>query len=268
MLAAVIIWLYIFVVLYLYGFAVIVGLRRILNLNSDEVVEPPITLLLGLMIITFLAMVGHLLIPLGKVFILALSLGALVIAFRMRRSISVSLAKNNIWISVFLLLVFVTILENATHIPLNDDTGLYHVQTIRWFETYRIVPGLGNLQMRYAFNSSWLVLNSAFSFAFLGSRSFHLMNAVMFLSAMYYFAGGLRALFNGQLSISGLLKIFFLPLSFYLLGSETSSLGNDMPVTLMIWLIYLLWLERNESPSDARLKGQLCNRLTTTRVRR
>ena len=45
------------------------------------------------------------------------------------------------------------------------------------------MPGLGNLNGRLAYNSSWLLLNAAFSAAFLGLRSFHVMAGLLFLIA-------------------------------------------------------------------------------------
>lgn len=37
----------------------------------------------------------------------------------------------------------------------NYDSGLYHFQTIRWINEYPVVPGLGNLHWRLAFNQSY-----------------------------------------------------------------------------------------------------------------
>jgi hypothetical protein len=39
--------------------------------------------------------------------------------------------------------------------PNNFDSALYHFQTIRWLSEYAIVPGLGNLHGRLAFNQSY-----------------------------------------------------------------------------------------------------------------
>jgi len=38
--------------------------------------------------------------------------------------------------------------------PINEDSWLYHFQSIRWINEYPIVPGLGNLHGRLAFNQS------------------------------------------------------------------------------------------------------------------
>lgn len=156
-----------------------------------------------------------------------------------------------------LLLALLTVLENATHPVANPDTGIYHAQAIRWLEEYPAVPGLGNLHSRFAYNSHWLVLNALFSLAFLGGPSLHLAGAMLFALAVWDFAGGLRRWLNDEESIANSLRILFLPLSFYLLGSQTSSPGTDLPVILMLWLLVPLWLEssgmRGEQASIRRV---------------
>ena len=47
------------------------------------------------------------------------------------------------------------------------DSDLYHAQSIRWMEEYGIVPGLGNLHERFAYNSSFFALSALYSLKFL-----------------------------------------------------------------------------------------------------
>ena len=250
MIAALLIWSFLLILTYLYGAAVFAGLVKFLRIHVTTEPGVPLTLLAGLSVITVAAQVANLFIPLGAGFILALLTGGLWIVYRNPSLIQVSIPRYG-WLGwIFIALAFVTILENATHFSANPDTGFYHTQTIRWFETYRIVPGLGNLQERYAFNSAWLVLNAAFSLAFLGIQSFRLVNGMMFLTAIFFFAEGLQEILQRKLTITSLAKMLFLVLSYYLLGSEISSVGNDMPVSLAIWIILVLWLERIESPVE------------------
>lgn len=51
------------------------------------------------------------------------------------------------------------------------DSLLYHQQNIRWNEEYPIVPGLGNIEHRFSFNSNYLLLSAIFSFRFLFGES-------------------------------------------------------------------------------------------------
>jgi hypothetical protein len=255
MLAALLIWLYTLTLFHVYGLAALQGLRRTLRVGTEDKTDLFLTIFTGLVVVTVFAMVAHLFIPLGAIFAIGLTAGALVISFFQRRRlffVSLSSVPPLVWGILALLLLMV--LENATHIPTNLDTGLYHAQTIRWFETYRIVPGLGNLQLRYAFNSSWLVLNAALSLAFLGLRSFHLVNGAIFLFGTFYFAAGLRDLTQNRTPVSGVMKMLFLPLSLYLLSSEMSSAGNDMPVTLIVWATLTLWVEHLESRESSETR--------------
>ncbi len=257
MIAAIVIWSYIFILIYLYGLFNIHGLNRILQFDKSAVIDLPLVLLVGIVTVAVIAMLAQLFIPLGAVFMASLSAGALVIFSQKRFLPPVSFPRYRPLTWIILAVVFLTVLVNATHIPSNPDTGLYHAQTIRWYETYRIVPGLGNLQERYAFNSAWLVLNAALSFAFLGLRSFRLVNGILFLIAMLFFAEGVDNMARGKLSLAGLAKLLFLPLAVYLLISDVSSVGTDMPVSLITWLILVLWIEKIESPVVSELKNAI-----------
>ncbi len=255
MIVTIVISFYIFILIYLYGVATVRGLSHILGVsNIDGDIDFPQFLLVGVVTVTVIAMIANLFIPLGAVFFISLLIGALVIAFQKRFFISQSLPKYHPLTWVVLVVIFLVVLENATHTPSNSDTGLYHAQTIHWFEEYHVVPGLGNLHTRLAFNSSWLVLNAAFSLAFLGLQSFHLVGAVLFLSSILYFAGGLDALIRKRLSVAIVLKVLFLPLSFYLFSSEISSPGTDVPVSLITWCILIMWVEIFGSQSRTELK--------------
>ena len=95
------------------------------------------------------------------------------------------------WLLILLcLIILLTTLENGSHSPSNPDTGIYHAQAIKWIETYPAVPGLGNLHSRFAYDSSWLVINAFFSFSFLGLRSFHVLPGAFLVIILMYFLGG------------------------------------------------------------------------------
>jgi len=243
--------------IYLYGSAALVWWMRLSYTDVPAGPSAPLIIFIGIIVVTIIAMVAQLFISLGEIFVLSLMVGAILIALRRLAVVRFSMPHYNWFAWIFMALAFLTVLENAVHFAANPDTGLYHAQTIHWFENYRIVPGLGNFQERLAFNSSWLVLNAAFSLAFLGLRSFRLINGLLFLVAIAYFTSALPELARKNLTLSGVAKILFLVLSFYLLGSEISSVGNDMPVSLMTWIVFVLWLERSETKTETNLNDLL-----------
>lgn len=56
------------------------------------------------------------------------------------------------------------------------DSDLYHAQSIRWIEEYGVVPGLGNLHERFAYNSSFFAVSALYSMRFLAGRSLHTLS--------------------------------------------------------------------------------------------
>lgn len=56
------------------------------------------------------------------------------------------------------------------------DADLYHGQSIRWIEEYGVIKGLGNLHMRFGYNSSFFALSALYSMKFLLGRSLHAVN--------------------------------------------------------------------------------------------
>lgn len=66
------------------------------------------------------------------------------------------------------------------------DTYLYHAQAIHWIEEYGVVPGLGNLHYRLAYNSSFLCLQALFSFRIWAGQSLHSVNGfIMWIMLSY-----------------------------------------------------------------------------------
>jgi hypothetical protein len=206
----------------------------------------PLAAVAGLAVLTALAQFLSLFVKIGLFAQLLALAGAIGIFLFRRPQLRGRFSPVAVLPLIVLALALLVILENATHRATNPDTNLYHAQAIRWIETYPAVPGLGNLHGRLAYNSAWMVVNALFSFAFLGGQSFHLMSAVLFLLAVLVFWQGFVDLAAGRFAAASLLKALFLPLAFYLLGSETSSPGTDLPVSLLLWLIAVLWVERVE----------------------
>ena len=247
MLAAIIIWSYLAIVLYLYGLSAAWLLQR--WLRDSAPLNFPLTVLLGLIVFGTLAAFLSLFMGLSWLAALLLLAGGLLLYGFARPPFTWALRRPSRaqWLAVAVLSFAVLIvLENATHATSNPDTNLYHAQTIRWAETYRAVPGLGNLNGRLAYNSDWLVLNAATSFAFLNLRSFHLIAGLLFLLSVFYFEEGLFGLAHEPLRLSNWLKVLFLPLAFRTLTGEISSPGTDLPVILLTWVLTALFAENVE----------------------
>ncbi len=249
MLITLLIWLYMLALCWVYG-------QFFLNLicKLTGTAEKPeggwLAVVAGLVLLTTISSYTSLFSPIGLWINLILLAGALILLLthqvRLPRSDRRTTFRD-LSLAVLALAVLI-VLENATHRPDNPDTVIYHAQAIRWIETYPAVPGLGNLHGRLAFNSAWFLSNALFSFAFLGGQSFHLTGSLLFLVFLLYCWPGFQTVLHGEFSLSALLKTALIPLSFTLLGAEISSPGTDLPASLLIWLVMILWVEDSEKP--------------------
>ena len=256
MLITLLLWIYQLFIILPFGL-LFFGFRK--DFDRRQKADIPFLALVFILGIAVLATVGSVLsvfINLGwqvQIFILLAAVsawGTLIIGKRIP-AIKVHLLTNNALqrISLALLIIgFGVTLISATTAPGNSDTGIYHAQAIRWIETYKAVPGLGNLHERFAYNSSWLVINALFSLAFLKVQSFHLLPSLLFLVSIIYFFEGIFGITGGSRKISDYVRAVFFMASFLLLAQEISSPGTDMPVTLIIWFLSSEWVRHIEDP--------------------
>ncbi|GFI15797.1 hypothetical protein IMSAGC009_00957 [Lachnospiraceae bacterium] len=138
------------------------------------------------------------------------------------------------------------------------DTGLYHAQSIRWIEEYGVVPGLGNLHSRLAYNSSAFCLSALYSMAFLGGQSFHCCAGFLaFLLALVCMEGLKKGkMKKPQLSdFARLASVYYLLMIF----DEMVSPASDYFMVLMVFFLVIRWLELLERKEDSYLPyGLLC----------
>lgn len=141
--------------------------------------------------------------------------------------------------------------------PFQYDTGLYHAQAIHWIEEYAVVPGLGNLHMRLAYNSAFMCLQALFSLVWLLEQSLHTLNGFFCLAALAYVCFTVRIWGKGSLQGSDLLKcvmLIFVVQKRY----DISSSGTDIWAMLLILYIFVKWSEYMESKeTDGSLYGYL-----------
>jgi hypothetical protein len=69
--------------------------------------------------------------------------------------------------------------------PYNVDSPDYHYQSAYWTETRNIIPGLGNVHGRLAFNAATFILSAPYSFSKLFNQSIYPLNGVLVL--LFYF---------------------------------------------------------------------------------
>ncbi len=115
------------------------------------------------------------------------------------------------------------------------DSGLYHLSAVRWATSTPIVPGLGNLHSRLAFNNSNLLLGAMLEVGPWYGRSNHLPNGLLLMMIFIQSIAGAFRLFktNHEERTSGLFDLLLLtPTMLIAVHSWTSSHATDVPVAL------------------------------------
>lgn len=157
-----------------------------------------------------------------------------------------------------LLFCFALTLVWTTRSPGQYDTGLYHAQAIRWVEEYGVVPGLGNLHMRLAYNSAFMSLQALFSLGWLLGQSLHTLNGFFCLAALFYALSTVRLWGEKSRRTSDFLKCVAV---FYVVQKchDIASSGTDIEAMLLMLYIFIKWSEYMErEEKDGVLYGYLC----------
>lgn len=139
------------------------------------------------------------------------------------------------------------------------DTGLYHAQSIRWIEEYGIVPGLGNLHSRLAYNSAAFCLSALFSMSFLGGQSYHVCVGFLGLLLALVCGEALTVKREGRKpflsDFARLIGIYYLLNTF----DEMVSPASDYFMVLLVLYIVIRWLDLIERKEKSYLPfAMLC----------
>ena len=154
-------------------------------------------------------------------------------------------------VTVFWLLVLVLVMAyGSSRGYLHFDTGLYHAQSIRWIEEYGVVPGLGNLHSRLAYNSSAFLLTALYSGSFLFGRSLH--TAAGFLALILAVKGFsvINVFSRKRVRPSDFVKVALL---WYLsmIYTEMVSPASDYFAMLFLFYVVIAWLELEEAKESS-----------------
>ena len=122
------------------------------------------------------------------------------------------------------------------------DSDLYHAQSIRWLEEYGVVPGLGNLHERFAYNSSFFALSALYSLKFVLGDSMHAMNGLIALVLSLTCLPIARSWKEKKFSVTDFARVGAI---YYLttITNEVVSPASDYAVMCVIFFIVIKWLD-------------------------
>lgn len=187
----------------------------------------------GLACITAILELYHFLRPIDPliiIFLCALALPGLFFSFRRLDVSTLSRA------DVFLFALAAAFIAFRSAAPTEHyDTGLYGAQAIRWFTTYPLVPGLGNLLSQLGLNSSIFLCIAALNHGPWYDLAHHLFTGFL-LTAFFapILPAALRVFRGGAVAASDwFLTILFLPAAIWAATGKLSGANTDLPTTLV-----------------------------------
>ncbi|NDV68219.1 hypothetical protein [Dysgonomonas sp. 25] len=135
-------------------------------------------------------------------------------------------------------LIILSIFSIATFIIWSSsfyDASYYHYQHIRWNEEYAVVPGLGNIEDRFGFNSNYMLLSAIFTFRFLFGEAIYPTQALLFALILCWC---LVKLFRSKFNIQWLILLVLMFLMFLNNNKAISDSNTDILPSLCIFYIF------------------------------
>ena len=243
MIPVILTWIWILICSYLWGHLAIQIINRIFRKNVD--ITPEFSIILGIGVLAIYAetfslfsgvgLLANLLMLVVDIFVIAKWREVLV--NRIKNLIS---EKRNVWY-VIIIIFFVYISMTYMFEVVTYDTGLYHSQAVQWIEEYGVVPGLGNLHHRFAYNSAIMCLQALFSMKFLFGQQMHCVNGFMFILFTSYAVTSMKFVKNKRIYISDFLRVAFF--IYYNMDTSFSSLGSDLISLCLVIYIVIKYVE-------------------------
>jgi hypothetical protein len=124
--------------------------------------------------------------------------------------------------------------------PFNVDSPDYHYQSTYWSETQKIIPGLGNVHGRLAFNAASFILSAPYSFSHLFGQSVYPLNGTLiFLFYLWLF----RNILQRKNNWSGVIYMIVAFLFMRPLLANAPSPASEPLVTITVAVVFLRLIE-------------------------
>lgn len=130
------------------------------------------------------------------------------------------------------------------------DSDLYHAQSIRWIEEYGIVKGLGNIHVRFAYNSSFFALSALYSMPYIFGQSVHSVNGLIALILSVEALRIVHAWKRKKLLLSDFARaaaLFYLTLIY----GDIMAPASDYAIMCTVFYIIIKWLNQLEDEQEA-----------------
>ncbi len=254
MVLTLVLWTYVLLLSFMYGHMLVRLGDWLLKADSRAPLHAVPVILMGFCLLTSLSSLYYHFDHLGLGTNLTLLGIASLYAIWQRKSLgqdiryyvqSLKIGPRYIYFTIGLGLALLVALIFSASPPAYYDDGLYYWQFIKWMNEYAIVPGLGNLHPRLAFNSNWHLLSATFSMSFLGEGTFSDLNGLLHLLIVIFAFDGLKGLINKEYTVSNALQASLI-IPTHLIVGYFNAPSADVVVVYFIWVAFVMLLRKIE----------------------
>ena len=140
------------------------------------------------------------------------------------------------------------------------DTGIYHAQAIRIIEEYGVIKGIGNFQLHFAYNSSYLALCALFTMSFILPFALHTMTGFIMALFTCYAACGLMKWTSRASHTADMARLAIIIYGITVL-EYLQSPATDYGAMYMVLYIMCAWItqavEKKDDADDIPVYGYL-----------
>jgi hypothetical protein len=251
MLTTLLAWIYITLLCWIWGELFFLSGKKVTKVDL-KLPHFSVVCITGLAVITIIAGILSLFIPLGSWWVHLLFLAPCIILFLKKDSryffntLKEEFLNVHLLSAILLFACFLLVLVMSTWTIIHPDTLGYHAQTIQWIEKYKAVPGLVHLHYRFGLQGLWFVDCALFGFSFFGKEGFTFLNSTVLVWFFIFVINRIDYnLFREGKKIYGLLWIALLFLTMWSYTqvrlTATSASADFIATLFVLTILYLLF---------------------------
>lgn len=259
--------LYITLLCWTYGYITIALFKNITAAQQTRLPGFSIVCMTGLSCIAVLAGILSIFVPLGGILVQLSLLLAGAVYWVVNKNIradfmdAMKQGEKTYNLPTLLLLItflFLLIVMSAWTI-IHPDTLGYHAQTIRWIESYKAIPGLVHMHVRYGLQSNWYLLCALFGFSFTHTTALTFINTSVacwfVLFATCRLSKAIRQKNDSDLKglVTGILFFLLLVMSILDFGQlrlTAVSASPDFTAAIYLWLVFFLLVNKSYKENE------------------
>jgi hypothetical protein len=138
------------------------------------------------------------------------------------------------------------------------DAGLYHLQLVKWIKSYPLVPGLGNLHSRFAYNSSFYLYAALLDNLPRSPLTYRLANSLLLLILLFQSIVSTKVILSQQAysrSFHLFHTLMLAPILLWVNSKFFVSISADLSIfalgIILVGQLFKFW-HRPESPKEDR----------------